>query len=181
MPIQVVCRCGNSFRVTDDSAGQYAKCPACGAKLHIPDDRIAKQPDRSERPESRRYQCAECGGRFAASEVVEDRGEFVCHDCLDQGPTTEETGVEVRASFFPLAWTLYFTKPLVEIDGRERQINWNQATFFPLPPGKYEVKVYINFLFGPTGVKWLRIDVRPNRVQRLRYEHMLWWAELHRG
>jgi hypothetical protein len=113
--------------------------------------------------------------------MVEDRGEFVCRDCVDRLPATEETGVEVRASFFPLAWTLYFTRPLVEIDGRERPIEWNRPAFFPLQPGRYEVKVYVNFLFGPTGVKWLRVNVRPNRLVALRYQHMLWWAELNYG
>jgi hypothetical protein len=148
-------------------------------KLLIPDDRIAEQPVHADRAGGRRYTCAECGGRFAASEGVEDRNEFVCHDCLGRSPATKETGIEVHATFFPLAWTLFLVKPSVEIDGRAHQISWNRDEFFPLEPGKYEIKVYVNWIFGPTWVRWQRITVRPNRVVRLRYQHLMWWAEMH--
>jgi hypothetical protein len=100
-------------------------------------------------------------------------------DDLDRGPVEKETGIEVHATFFPLAWTLFFVKPSVEIDGRAEQINWNQTEFFPLPPGKHEIKVYVNWIFGPTWVRWQRVTVRPNGVQRLRYQHLMWWAEIH--
>jgi hypothetical protein len=144
MPIQVVCPCGNSFQLTDDSAGHKAKCPACGVKLFIRDDRVAEQPSQ-----------------------------------FDRSPLAKETGIEVHATFFPLAWMLFFVKPTVEIDGRADQVDWNQAEFFPLPPGQHEIKVYVNWIFGPTWVRWQRITVRPNRVMRLRYQHLMWWAEMH--
>ena len=37
MPIQVECSCGKQLRVADESAGQRARCPACGGALTLPD------------------------------------------------------------------------------------------------------------------------------------------------
>ena len=45
MAITVSCKCGYSYEVKDQFAGQETNCPYCGKPLHIPEkDKIEEKP-----------------------------------------------------------------------------------------------------------------------------------------
>jgi hypothetical protein len=70
----------------------------------------------------------------------------------------EETGIEVRLSFFPLAWVFFFCTPRVAIDGREQPRKWG-THFFPASPGRHDVEIWIPYLF------WTRCGYNSKTVE----------------
>lgn len=41
MPIEVICRCGERLIARDGLAGKAAKCPRCGRRVDVPQERNA--------------------------------------------------------------------------------------------------------------------------------------------
>src|SRR5262249_44059655 len=147
MAIPLRCRCGKSFQAKDDQVGKHAFCPGCGAKHFVPPpDSIVAHPDPPAQPKpqvqpkpqaqpksqagsqtaTRAYRCVVCGGKFSAELVYDDNGEIICHDCYDaeEADTDQETGVEVNAWFFPLAWITFFYTIDLRINGQRERIGW---------------------------------------------------------
>jgi DNA-directed RNA polymerase subunit RPC12/RpoP len=171
MPISITCSCGSAFEARDQDAGRQTTCPDCGAKLRIPETSLS-----APGPSEPGFRCADCGGRFPAAEVIQDDEDIVCRGCREQVFVPEETGIDIHATFFPLMWLLFFMTPKVEIDGREEVLHWNRTEFFPLGPGRHNVRVWVAHVFGPAGVRTQSVRVSPNRVRSLRYQYVAWWA-----
>lgn len=62
-------------------------------------------------------------------------------------PTSESAVIEVKASFIFLAFLLYFFKPQAAINGGAPfAVTWG-STPVPVPPGRYQVEVWVPYLF----------------------------------
>jgi hypothetical protein len=87
-----------------------------------------------------------------------------------------QTGIEVTAKVFPLAFLLYLTHPDIAIDGSMQAQRWG-THFLPTPQGRHTVKVSFPYLWikeaGPASVE---VDVAEGEVVRLVYKHPLWWV-----
>jgi hypothetical protein len=79
-----------------------------------------------------------------------------------------QTGVDVKAGFFPLAFFLFMCAPRIVIDGGEPQLRSWGTHFFPLSPGRHTVKVYFKYLFSSEcGANTREIDVTEGSVVRV--------------
>ena len=78
--------------------------------------------------------------------------------------------IEVKTSFFPLAFLLALFKPQVSINGAPPfQTRWGQ-TPVPVPPGRYQVEVWLPYLFfTQMGKNGVIVDVPPGGAVRV------WW------
>lgn len=84
MTIRFRCKCGKALKASDEYAGKYAKCPACGNALQIP---AIKTPDTLQTPEPKNVvldQCADCGGKFPRQEMIEHQDKIICKQCFDE-------------------------------------------------------------------------------------------------
>lgn len=52
--------------------------------------------------------------------------------------------IEVKLNFLPLAWTLYFVQPIIEIDNIPHQARWGLHQF-ELAPGSHVMKIYFSY------------------------------------
>lgn len=87
---------------------------------------------------------------------------------------SSQTGIEVRLSFFPLAWFLFFCTPQVEINGAAQRRSWG-THFFPLNPGNHRVRVYFRYLFmAECGANSIDIQVSGGNVTRVKYYMWPW-------
>jgi len=79
------------------------------------------------------------------------------------------TGIEVKTEFFPLAWMLYFSTPIIEINGQKNSRKWGQH-FFELQPGEYTVKIYFPyFMQNQCGANQINISVLEGQVRKISY------------
>lgn len=62
--------------------------------------------------------------------------------------TSPATGVEVKLSFFPLAFFLFFCTPTVVVDGKPQRLSWG-THFIGLAPGLHTLKIFFRYLFAP--------------------------------
>jgi hypothetical protein len=78
--------------------------------------------------------------------------------------------LEVRTSFFPLQWGLFFTTPTIEIDGRAQPGKWG-TNFFDLPAGPHALRVYIAsyFFMSQVGSAAYQPTVHPGHVTIVAY------------
>ena len=60
--------------------------------------------------------------------------------------TELSTGVEIKLSFFPLAFFLFFCRPTVVINEKSHRLNWG-THFIELPPGPHDIKVFFGYFF----------------------------------
>ncbi len=195
MPITLNCRCGRSFQARDDQVGKSAFCPNCGAKHFVPTpDAIVAGPNsgqqaqpktqtpaqRSTSTTQKMFRCSSCGCKFLPSQVYDDNGTIICHGCYGNDDDDEdydedvETGLEIRAKFFPLAWLTILVPLELRINGKRYAVSWYQTKFIPLPPGKYVVKMSTNGLFGEMGVQSRRVNLR-DCVKVVDYYYGSWW------
>jgi hypothetical protein len=90
-------------------------------------------------------------------------------DQYDDGDENGETGIEVSAGFFPLAWILLFCTPRVAIDGRVRKRAWG-TYFFPVEPGRHRVEVWFAYLWmSECGKNSTRVEVEPGETTRVSF------------
>ncbi len=86
-----------------------------------------------------------------------------------------QTGVEVKAGFFPLAFVLFLCRPRVVIDGGEPQLRSWGRHFFPLAAGRHTVKVYFKYLFkAECGANQREIDVHEGTTVRVEFYMWPW-------
>ena len=85
-----------------------------------------------------------------------------------------QTGVEVNAGFFPLAFFLFFCRPRIEIDGQVHKKSWG-THFFPLAAGRHTVKVYFGYFFmSHCGGNAIDIKVEEGSTTRIKYYMPPW-------
>lgn len=86
-----------------------------------------------------------------------------------------ETGVDVKASYFPLSFFLFLCKPRIVIDGGAPELrNWG-THFFPLSPGLHTVKVYFKYLFQTEcGANQSEIHVTEGNVVKVEWYMWPW-------
>lgn len=86
-------------------------------------------------------------------------------------PPAGNTGIEITASFFVLAFILNFFKPVFTIDGVASQQSWRKPTFMPTSPGQHQVQVHFPYLLMKTcGKANTTVDVAPGQVVKLSYK-----------
>lgn len=90
-------------------------------------------------------------------------------DFDDDNAGDEETGIEVKTSFFPLAWILLLCMPRIAIDDRVRKRPWG-TWFFPVAPGRHRVEIWFVYLFMQRcGFNSRRVDVEPGEVAKVNF------------
>jgi hypothetical protein len=78
-------------------------------------------------------------------------------------------GLELRTGFMPLAFFLYFCKPVIRIDGVENPRRWG-TSLFELPAGTHRVAVFVPYLFLPhCGLAETSVDIAPGSLKRLSF------------
>lgn len=81
------------------------------------------------------------------------------------------TGVEITATFFFLAFILNFFKPIFTVDGQASKQQWRTPTFLPTAPGQHSVQVHFPYLMIRTAGKAVtNVNVAPGQVVRLAYK-----------
>ena len=86
--------------------------------------------------------------------------------------------IEVRTSFFVLAFLLHFFKPQVAVDGAPGvSVAWGPAPI-PVRPGRHQVEVWLPYLFFPKmGHTTTVVDVAPGASMVVAW-HAPWLAFL---
>lgn len=80
-----------------------------------------------------------------------------------------ETKIEIRTNFFPLAWTLYFVQPIIEIGDKTYKKNWGTHTF-SLTPGSHFVKIYFSYNGKPkSGLATITLHVFKGETIKIYY------------
>ena len=88
---------------------------------------------------------------------------------------SNQTGVEVKAGFFPLLFLLFLCTPRIEVDSALHKKYWGRH-FFPLEPGEHTIKVYWRYLFlSHAGEATIKIILKPNQVSKVRYYMWVPW------
>jgi hypothetical protein len=89
----------------------------------------------------------------------------------------QPSGLLVRASFFPLAFLLYFFPPKMSIDGSAPiDLRWGDNPLPGVPPGTHQVRVWFRYLiFGDCGVAQAVIQVPPGGMF-LEYKAPTWFV-----
>jgi hypothetical protein len=81
------------------------------------------------------------------------------------------SGIEIRATYFPLAFLLLLFPPTFVVDGQAMPGRWNQATTIPVGPGSHQVKVFFRYLwFMDAGPGETQVDVTEGSVRRVTYK-----------
>lgn len=85
-------------------------------------------------------------------------------------PHSPTAAIEVKTSFFPLAFILLFFKPKVSIDGTAPfPVGWGQVPV-PVPPGRHQVEVWVPYLFlSQAGKNGIIVDVPEGGIVQV------WW------
>ena len=85
-----------------------------------------------------------------------------------------QSGVEVKLSFFPLAFLLLACTPRVEIDGQANKKYWG-THFFPLSAGPHKIRVFFPYIGMPEcGANSIDIVVPPGGTVRVGYFMWPW-------
>lgn len=80
------------------------------------------------------------------------------------------TGVVVRAWFFPLGFFLFFCTPTIVIDGQTYGRSWWSNHFFPLTPGRHNVKIFFKYLhMDECGANSIDVDLERGQVRKIKY------------
>jgi hypothetical protein len=78
---------------------------------------------------------------------------------------SSESGIEVKAGFFPLAFFLFFCSPRIVIDGGEPVIKSWGTHWFPVAPGSHRVKVYFKYMgMAECGANERTVEVPPGQT-----------------
>src|SRR5262245_7292931 len=193
MPIPLRCRCGKSFQAKDDQVGKHAFCPGCGVKHFVPPpESITSHPEPEAKPKTKSagkppatktFRCEVCGGKFPITKVYDDDGEIICHDCYEEEEeeAAEDTGIEIKTWFLPLTFIWFLIPPTLYIDGERKNIGWFQTKFFPMRPGRYSVRIYVPYIFGPMGEARRNVTVKSDRKTSLTYNNYIWWGDFSGG
>jgi hypothetical protein len=78
-------------------------------------------------------------------------------------------GIEVigrhRLIKFPLQWI----KLIVEVDGQQQRIQWDQPHFIAEPPGEHQVKVFIRYFGKVRLATEMVVQVTSGQITKLEY------------
>ncbi|MCA8990796.1 MAG: hypothetical protein KDA88_02400 [Planctomycetaceae bacterium] len=81
----------------------------------------------------------------------------------------DETGVEIKLWFFPLAFFLFACTPRIQIDGKTYKRYWG-THFFDLAPGRHKVTIYFPYIFMPRcGENSVTIELEHDEVVCVSY------------
>jgi hypothetical protein len=85
-------------------------------------------------------------------------------------PSTDQAVIEVRTSFFFLAFILHFCKVYVALNGQPAQQRWGTVAI-PVAPGRYTVEAWTNYFIAPEmGRNGVVVDAMPGTVTRVRWK-----------
>lgn len=80
------------------------------------------------------------------------------------------SGIEITATFFPLAFLLLLFPPTFVVDGHAMPGKWNQPTTIPVGPGPHQVTVFFRYLWiMDAGPAEAQVDVTDGSVRRVTY------------
>jgi hypothetical protein len=87
---------------------------------------------------------------------------------MTQGQPSE--GIEITATFFFLAFLLYFFPPTFVVDGQTMKGAWNTPTTVPVGAGSHNVKVFFRYLgIMDAGAGEMQVDVPAGGTARVKY------------
>lgn len=81
-----------------------------------------------------------------------------------------ESAIEIKCSHNPLAWMLFFVKPVAVINGEKHEITWNKPHSFPVSPGTHEIEAYFNYIMGPACKGNISVEVQEGQTTSVTYE-----------
>ncbi|GAB17574.1 hypothetical protein GOEFS_036_00120 [Gordonia effusa NBRC 100432] len=91
------------------------------------------------------------------------------------GPQPQPGGgsfIHIHTSFMPLGFFLYFTGPLIAIDGAERGRKWGEAVF-EVAPGVHHLHIHTRYM-GTLGPIDQPVQVYPGQHVGVSYEAPMW-------
>jgi Protein of unknown function (DUF2510) len=78
--------------------------------------------------------------------------------------------IQLRCKVFPGAFLLYLCKPRVAVDNTyEQLLRWGENTL-EVPPGQHYLRVWYNYITGPTNVAEIVLDVPDGYPVRVVYK-----------
>lgn len=78
--------------------------------------------------------------------------------------------IQLQCKVFPGAFLLYLCKPRVAVDNAYEQIvRWGENPL-QVPPGRHHLRVWFNYITGPTNVADLVVDVAEGQAVRVVYK-----------
>ena len=73
------------------------------------------------------------------------------------------SGLQITTSFIFLQWFLYFKRPMLELNNYPYPLSWGTETV-PIPPGQYNMRIYVPGLFFPHFDTHAPLTIYPNTV-----------------
>jgi len=188
--VRVTCpRCGAQYKIKASAIppeGRTGRCKHCQTKITVrlknksestvpliqkPATHVMKYCQSCKRLQEYGNKCYVCGGVLQLRSGEKDQAISVNSKNNQKKPVdSPNTGVQIKAQFFPLMWLLFFTRPTFEIDGEKHQGKWNQSQFFNLSPGKHRIKIYFYYIFlSEAGANALDIELRSGETYDIQY------------
>lgn len=89
-----------------------------------------------------------------------------------EGPSAASSAaIEIVATFFPLAFILFFFPPTFVVDGQAWRGTWRQPMPVPVTPGRHVVRVFFRYLgIMDAGVGETEVDVPSGSTRRVTYK-----------
>jgi hypothetical protein len=84
------------------------------------------------------------------------------------GMADTEASVAVVATHTPMAFLLYLTKFVIEIDGTEHEGKWGQRTV-AVAPGQHTVRMWFRYLGRKCGAAEVSINATPDATHSISY------------
>ncbi len=82
-----------------------------------------------------------------------------------------QTGIEITAKFFPLAFLLFFFPPTFVVYGQATRAKWREPLVFPVTPGPHTIRVFFTYLFlREAGRAEAQVDVPEGTTRRVGYK-----------
>ncbi len=77
--------------------------------------------------------------------------------------------LELRTSFFPLQWGLFFVRPKIEINGHVQLGVWGR-NLYDLPAGTHNLRVFMRYFFNNYGgMASCQAQIHPGHVTLVTY------------
>jgi hypothetical protein len=87
------------------------------------------------------------------------------------GTAPATSGIEITATFFPLAFLLLFFPPTFVIDGQPTAGKWRTPVTIPVSAGSHHVKVFFKYLgMFDVGSAQTTVDVSDGSARRVSYK-----------
>jgi hypothetical protein len=80
-------------------------------------------------------------------------------------------GIEIVATFFPLAFLLFLFPPTFVVDSQATRGTWRQPMMIPVTPGRHNVRVFFRYLgIMDAGVGDTQVEVASGSARRVTYK-----------